>query len=154
MIVEFEVLEQEDIDLLLKTPLYVSILIAGADGKIDKNELNEAISLSKIKQTKARKELIEYYKEVGNHFEDKLKVLINSLPSGHEQRNKFISDELTKVGTILTKIDNHFAKELYVSLKDMAKKVAEASGGILGYMSVGYEESKFVDLKMIKDPSL
>ena len=38
-------------------------------------------------------------------------------------------------------------------MKDHAVKIAESSGGVFGFMSVGYEESKVIDLKMIKDPS-
>lgn len=152
MIIEFEELEQEETGLLLQAPLLVSILIAGADGNIDANELKEAVNLAKLKQTKARKDLIEYYKAVGTDFEDKLKFLINKLPLGNEERNKFIVKELTQLNDILPKLPPHFAKELYASLKDFAKKIAEASGGILGYMSVGYEESKYIELKMIKNP--
>ncbi|MFT5642306.1 MAG: hypothetical protein ACI9A7_002415, partial [Cyclobacteriaceae bacterium] len=38
-------------------------------------------------------------------------------------------------------------------LKELAKKIAEASGGLLGYLSVSYEESKMIELKAITDPS-
>ncbi len=153
MIAEFEELENEEVELLLQAPLLVSILIAGADGKIDNSELHEAVSLAKLKQTKARKDLIEYYSEVSEDFEDKLKFLINNLPMGPEARNTKIVQELAKLSDILPKLPAHFARELFASLKDFAKKIAEASGGILGYMSVGYEESKYIELKMIKNPS-
>lgn len=152
MIAEFEDLEQDEVDLLLKAPLIVSILIAGADGNIDKNELNEAVSIAKLKQTKSRRDLKGYYQEVGENFEDKIKFLINNYPLSHDARNKKIVEELKELNNILPKLPKHFAVELYASLKDIAKKIAEASGGILGYMAVGYEESKFIDLKMIKKP--
>lgn len=153
MITEFNNLNEEEVELLLKAPILVSILIAGADGKIDKSEIKEAVELSKAKQKRARRDLIDYYVEVGTDFEDKIKVLINQFPSDASERNNSIEKELKGLNTILPKLDIHFSKELYASLKDIAKKIAEASGGILGYMSVGYEESKFIDLKMIKDPS-
>ena len=54
---------------------------------------------------------------------------------------------------ILIKLDKTLAIKFYESLKDFAKKIAEASGGVLGYMSIGYEESKLIQLKMIKDPN-
>lgn len=153
MITEFEPLEESEVDLLLRAPLLVSILIAGADGKIDKSEVKEAIDLSRSKQKRARKDLIDYYREVGTDFEDKLKILISHLPTDVEKRSVEIEKELKGLNKILPKLDRTFAGELYVSLKDIAKKVAEASGGILGYMSIGYEESKFLDLKMVKDPA-
>ncbi|MDH5602783.1 MAG: hypothetical protein OEY51_02545 [Cyclobacteriaceae bacterium] len=153
MILEFEDLDDQEVELLLKAPILVSILIAGADNEIDKTEIREAVNISKFRQIKARKVLIEYYKEVGQDFEDKLKILLSGYPVEADKRNPMIVSELEKLNDILPKIDKPFTVELYASLKDIAKKIAEASGGILGYMSVGYEESKYMDLKMIKDPS-
>ncbi len=153
MIDEFENLEEQDVELLLQAPILVCILIAGADDKIDRSELKEAVNVAQSKQKKARRTLLEYYRIVGEDFEDKLKFMINRFPATAKERNPQIVSELEKLNDILAKIDAGFARELYASLRDVAKKIAEASGGILGYMSIGYEESKFIDLKMINDPS-
>jgi hypothetical protein len=61
--------------------------------------------------------------------------------------------ELKKLNRILPKIDKNFAVKFYQSLKDIAKNIAEASGGVLGYMSVSYAEAKLIGLRMIHDPS-
>jgi len=74
------------------------------------------------------------------------------LPSGSDARTEEITKELRKLNHILPKIDHAFAVKLYASLKEMAKKVAEASGGVLGYMSVSYDEAKLMELRMIDDP--
>lgn len=153
MIAEFNALSNEEIETMLAVPILVTILIAGADGQIDKSELNQAISIAKLKQKKARVGLIEYYGEVGTDFEDKLKVMIQHFPVQAEERNPLIIEELSKLNKILPKLDNNFAIEFYASIKDLAKKIAESSGGILGYMAVGYEESKLIELKMINNPS-
>ena len=153
MIEEINALENEERDLMYKAPILVAILVAGADGNIDRAEIKEAISISSLKKVKARKALKDYYTEVGEHFEDKLKHGITTYPSDVGEREKMISAELEQLNAVLPKLDSKFAVEFHASLKDFAKRVAEASGGIFGYMSVGYEESKLVDLKMIKDPS-
>lgn len=153
MIAEFNALNNEEIETMLAVPVLVTILIAGADGQIDKSEVNEAISIAKLKQKKARVGLIDYYREVGTDFEDKLKVMIQQFPSKAEERNPIIIEELSKVNAILPKLENNFSVEFYASIKDLAKKIAESSGGILGYMAVGYEESKLIELKMINNPS-
>ncbi|MEM6522388.1 MAG: hypothetical protein AAF693_01295 [Bacteroidota bacterium] len=153
MIDQFRNLEQNEIEVMFKVPILVSILIAGADNNIDNTEIKKAISLSKIKQQKARKDLIDYYKIVGADFEDKLKILIQQYPVDAEDRNPLIIAELKKLNTILPKLDKNFAVDIYQSIRDIARKVAEASGGLLGYLAVGYEESKFVGLDMIDDPS-
>lgn len=153
MIDQFSQLEQEEIETMIKVPILVSILIAGADNNIDNAEMKQAINISKMKQKKARKELIDYYKAVGTDFEDKFKVLMQYYPIDAESRNPLIIEELKKLNNILPKLDKNFAVDFYQSILDIAKKVAEASGGVLGYMAVGYEESKFVGLDMINDPS-
>ena len=153
MLEEFKNLSAEEVELMHKAPLLVSILIAGADNNIDKSEIKQAVNLSKSKQKTARKDLIDYYREIGQDFEDKLKILIQQYPVDTTKRTPMIIDELQKLNDVLPKLSKIFAVEFYASLKDISKKIAEASGGILGYMSVGYEESKFVDLKMIKDPA-
>lgn len=153
MIVEFEGLESEEIDALLKAPILVCILLAGADDKIDRSEIKEAVNIAESKRKKARKNLLEYYDLASQDFEDKLKFLLSQFPSDASARNPLIVAELEQLNEIFDKLDPSFAKELYQSLKDIAKKIAEASGGILGYMSVGYEESKFIDLKMLKNPA-
>jgi len=152
MIEEFKNLNDEEIETMLKVPVLVSILIAGADGNIDKSEIKQAVSLSKLKQTKAREGLIEFYTEAGKDFEDKMKIMIANYPGDATQRNPLIISDLEKVNDILPRLDPKFSEEFYVSIKDMAKKIAEASGGVLGYMAVGYEESKLIGLDMVKDP--
>jgi hypothetical protein len=152
MIAEFEHLTSEEQTMIYSTPVLVAILIAGADGKIDKSEMREAISISKLKKKRARKDLIEYYQQVGEDFEDKLMVGINKYPTDPHERQTLISEELKMLNKIIPKLDKKFALKYYESLKDFAKRIAEASGGVLGYMSIGYEESKLIELKMIKDP--
>lgn len=153
MIEEFKDLTSGEIETMLKVPVLVSILIAGADNDIDKSEIKQAVSISKLKQVKARPSLISYYQQAGTDFEDKLKVLIQQYPVDASERNPLLISELEKVNDILAKIDSKFAIVFYNSIRDIAKKIAEASGGVLGYMAVGYEESKLIGLDMIKDPS-
>lgn len=152
MVKEFENLREDEIEVLVDAPVYVAILIAGADGDIDKAERKEAVEVAHSKQGRAREQLVEYYKLVGEKFEQKFTQKISELPDDAEERNKAIVTELRKLNFILPKIDKNFAVKLYASLKDLAKKIAEASGGILGYLSVSYEESKLIELKMINDP--
>ncbi|MEO9967012.1 MAG: hypothetical protein ABJF11_14535 [Reichenbachiella sp.] len=153
MIKEFNTLRDDEIEVLLKAPVLVSILIAGADDKIDKSEIHQAVEIANSKQSRAREQLIDYYKEVGKDFQEKFVQLVNEMPDSSEGRAEIISKELRKLNFILPKIENKFAIKLHASLKDMAKKVAEASGGLLGYMSVSYEEAKLMELNMIDDPS-
>ncbi len=153
MISYFEKLREDEIKLMYRAPLLVAILLAGADNKIDKKELKEAIELTKIKQTKARNLMIDYYHEIGETFEADLNEEIASMPSAGEKRNPYIVEELRRLNLIFPKIDRKFAIEYYESMKEIAQTVAHASGGLFGYLSVGYEESKYVELNFIRNPA-
>ena len=152
MIIEFESLDRDDQDLMYKIPFLVTVLIAGADNYFDKAEISKAVNISSLKTSSARKSLIEYYGVINIDFEDKLKVLIQSLPGDTEKRNEQIINELEKLNDILPRLGREFAVDFYASITDLAKKIAQASGGVLGYMAVGYEESKLIGLDMIKAP--
>ena len=151
MIPEFDPLREDEIQVLLKAPVYVAILIAGADGKIDKSERREAIDVARNKQSRSREQLSDFYKEVGEGFEENFIKLVDELPSGTDARISAITSELRKLNFILKKVDKNFAIKLIASLKDLAKKIAEASGGVLGYLSISYEEARLMDLKMLKE---
>ena len=110
MIEEFKNLTQEEVEVMYKVPVLVSILIAGADNDIDRSEIRQAVSLSKTKQTKAREDLIDYYKEAGKDFEDKMKVMIQQYPARSEERNPLIIAELEKLNSLLPKLNNTFAQ--------------------------------------------
>ena len=152
MVKEFENLREDEIKVMLDAPVYVAILIAGADGNIDKSERKEAINTARSKQSRAREQLVDFYKEVSGRFETRFTELIDALPDNVDERNPKIISELRKLNFIMPKIDKNFSIKFYASLKDLAKKIAEASGGVLGYLSVSYEEAKLLDLKMINDP--
>jgi formate dehydrogenase maturation protein FdhE len=152
MIPELKDLTESEIDLLKKIPAMVTILIAGADEQISKSELKEAINLTKIKQSNARKELLSYYKDVAPDFEKSLNELLNSYPQDAEIRSKQVIEDIERLNEVLEKVDRAWAMQFVESMKDIAKKVAEAAGGVFGYMSIDYEESKLIDLKMLKVP--
>ena len=153
MIPEFEKLSEADIDLLKKTPAMVTILIAGADEEISSSELQKAVSLAKIKQSKARRELLSYYQHIGPDFEANLNELLKSYPEDPETRSKMVVEDLKRLNYILPKLDHDWAIQFVESMKEIAKKVAEAAGGVFGYLAIGYEESKLIDLKMINKPA-
>lgn len=149
MIREFDKLTDNEIDLMLKAPVLVCILIAGADGTIDKKEIKEAITQTQ-KQTSAV--LTGYLREVSQDFEDKLKVLIQSYPHNPTERAEAIMSELGQLDLVFSKIDRQFAAHIYRLLKELASKIASSSGGIWGMNTVTDEEAKYMDLSMIHDP--
>ncbi len=149
MITEFGKLTVSEIDLMLKAPILVCILIAGADGDIDKKEIKEAVILT---QKKTNATLGGYLREVSQDFEDKLKVLIQSYPHTPAERAASIMKELSQLDGVFLKMDRGFAAQIYNMLKQLAAKIASSSGGIWGMNTVTEEEAKYLDLSVIQDP--
>lgn len=154
MVKEFESLNNSEIELLLKTPMLVCILIAGADGSIDRKEIKGAIELAQKKQRKGRAALLEYYQIMAEDFEDKLKITIQSYPNEVKRREEAIVAELAELNHVLPKLPVGFASEFYNSMKGIALNIAESSGGILGMNKVGEHEERYINLPMIKQPGL
>lgn len=151
MIKELERLKESEVELMLKAPVVLCILIAGADGTIDRREIKEAINVTVKKKDKTI--LDNYFKEVSQDFEDKLKILLQSYPYQSAQRNPILIQELSELNPILKKLDKSFSKPFYDMLKELAEKIAGSSGGLWGMMSVDSEEAKYMRLPMLDDPS-
>lgn len=152
MIKELDRLSSVEVETLIRAPLLVCILVAGADNEIDSNEIREAIELAEAGKTKAS--LTEYYQLLSEDFEDKLKIVMQRLPKKYELRIPMLFDELSLLNLILPKIKKTFAQDYYKSLLFIARKIAESSGGMLGIRKIAEEEMKVYALPMIKDPSI
>lgn len=151
MVKEIEVLTAEEREIVMDAVALVTLLVAGADGKIDARETEWASKLTKIRGYKEKVELKPLYREIGETFEDTLNGYLERLPEDLSEMQRLISEKLSKLNTILPKIDSWYAQLYYESLLSFAKHVAEASGGILGFMSIDAKEKEIISLPMI-DP--
>jgi hypothetical protein len=151
MIEPFKGLDEKEQEYFLKVPFLVCMLIAGADGDIDRKEIREAITVTQ-KSQKSKNIWGDYFAEVSNDFEDKLKVLIQNYPYESTQRNPIIVEELAAINKVWPKLEPNFAKNFYLMLLELAQKVASSSGGWLGIKSIGAAEAQYVKLSMISDP--
>ncbi len=154
MIPEFDRLAPDEVEMMLKAPVLACILIAGADDDIDSKEISRSIEMAKRKLKKFESSNLGIvYENVAEDFEDKLKILLQNYPHDPTKRTELISNELSQLNQILPKLPLQFAGDYYNSVKDMALKIAESSGGLLGIKTVGSEEARLVDLPMINNPS-
>jgi hypothetical protein len=153
MVPELDRLSGSEVELIYKTPVLVCILIAGADGKIDKKEIKQAMSFAEKKHRRSLSSVSVLFKEISTDFEDKLKSLIQSYPYEATQRNPLIVEELGSINQILRKLNPSFSQEYYNTLLSIAESIATSSGGLLGYNSIGSEEARYIRLSMIKDPA-
>lgn len=151
MMEELSGLSSHDLELMYKAPLLVCILIAGADGMIDRKEIKKAITIVQKKQ-KGTDSVSVLFKEIAQDFEDKLKVLEQGYPYEATQRTPLLTQELGMLNSLWSRFPQNFAKGYYDILLMLAQEVAASSGGLLGMKSIGSEEAKLVKLTMIKSP--
>jgi tellurite resistance protein len=149
MIPEFHHLTRQETELAYKAPILVSLLIAGADGNIDRKEIQGAIRYVEKKHRRSTTALAALLKEIGSDFEDKLKILMQEYPIEPIKRNALIVDELTRLNNLFLKLEPALASEFYQALLEIAEKTARSSGGFLGLNKIGAEEVRYVKLPMI-----
>ncbi len=145
----FSTISEGDFSKLKDAIPLITLLIGGADGELDKDEVAWAEKVTKIRSYKMSKDLIGFYQEVGADFSTKLDTFYNDLPKSVEDRTKIIATRLEALNPILASLDQLVAYHLYKSYLSFAKHVAKASGGIFGFFSVGPHEGELIDLPMI-----
>ena len=146
----FKALSPDQYDQLKEALELITVLIAGADGHIDEQELNWAEKLTSIRSYAKPEELNIFYGDVEAAFSKKLVQLINDLPDSIDERQAIISDRLAVLNDILPKLDNKIGHQLYKSFTSFAKHIAKASGGFLRFGSISTAEKKWVHLPMIE----
>ena len=152
MIEQFKGISQEEYDQLKDSISLITVLIAGADGTIDRKEKEWAEKVTNIRSYSLPDGLKEFYLQVGEDFQQKLDTYVDKYSGDVEERNSNIARVLAKLNTVFPKIeDREVAIALYESLVSFARHVARASGGFLSWGSIDVHEKKLMSLDMI-DP--
>lgn len=146
----FKGLTTEEQEQLLDAIPLITILVAGADGKIDSQELSKAGKVADVRSFSHHPELRSFYEKAQEDLDEKLYTLIDELPNDVEERQTLISGMLSKLNKILRKLDTHTGHILYDSYLTFARHVAKASGGVIGIFSINAQEKKVVDLPMLE----
>jgi hypothetical protein len=125
----------EDREVLVRAPLLVFLLVAAADGKVDKKELRAFESAITNVMTTATPLLREVMAEMLPQLERHLTDL--------QERNPV--DDLKRLASILDTRYPNEAEAFKHTLVAIAIQIAESSGGFLGFGSkVSKEEAKSI----------
>lgn len=151
MIAGFERLTEDQFQLTKDAIAWITVLIAGADGKIDEEETAWAAKVTKIRGYHNPNELTAFYELVGAEFSAKLGDLLAHVPTDVKQRTDLLTRKIEQLNDTLPILDNNMGHHLIGSYRSFAKHVAKASGGFLGFFSVSSEESQLIDLPMLRD---
>ena len=142
-------LSQAEQDLLMDALPLVTVLIAGADGKIDVSETTWAEKLTDIRSYSNEPELNDFYEKAHEGFSDKVSLLMKTLPVETPEGTKMISEKLAGLNDILAKVPQVLGAKFYKSLTSFAKHIARADGGLFKMWSISKEEQALIDLPMI-----
>ncbi|TXB61518.1 hypothetical protein [Phaeodactylibacter luteus] len=151
MINSIQNLSPEDQQLLRDAVPYVTLLVAGADGIIDDAELAAGEKVAHVRSFQFHPEWMEFYKAIDGGLHDRMLALINELPRATEARQAELTARLSGLNKVLAKLDRRHARHFYEGLLSLAEHTAKASGGFIGWLTIGPKEAKVTDLPMI-DP--
>lgn len=149
MIPQFEGLTDAEKQLMYDSIPLLTVYIAGADGKIEEEEVEWAEKVTKIRSYSYHESLQDFYAGVSEIYSDKLHGYIESLPNDVAERTKAIESQLSGLNDVLAKLDVNFAARFYKTLLSFAKHVAKASGGILGFGSISRSEEALLGLEFL-----
>lgn len=150
MINRFKGISDAEYDMFKNAISLITVLIAGADGKIDSKERKWAEKVTTIRSFALPDGLSDFYKEVGTDFSERLDIFVERFDGDTETRNRKISELLAELNGVFPKMENReVAVALYQSLISFSKHVARASGGFLSWGSINIHEKRLMQLDMI-----
>ena len=129
----FKDLSQPEREQLLKFPVYLSLLAASKDCRLDGAEMHTAIKLTHIKTFSCDPVLADYFAEVDRNFETVANSISDQLPADRDAREFAIKRELGKLEIILRKLDTRYAAIMHESLRSYKDHVSRAHRNVLEY---------------------
>ena len=145
----FEKISPEELQILENAVSQIAVLIAGAEGDISKDETDWATKLVHIRTFSGEMALKNFYEQVEANFNIKFREVIKNSPQDLDTRQAALSADIARINPILAKLDEHTAYEMYHSYVTLAKSIAKASGGILGFGAISSAEQKWIGLPML-----
>ena len=143
-------LGQEEKELLKKIPALITILIGSADDNLDEKEIHMGKMSTDFRKDHGEPLVNNYFEWVSSEYDSIFKKEWSKYQAIElDQRLHLISEEIALTNDALSKLDKKFAHHLVISWRGLARAVASSSGGLLGRLSVSYEERDFIGLDMI-----
>ena len=149
MLHQLKNLPADELQELLDAIPVITLLIAGADGEIEGEELAQSEKITKIRGYSGGEIMQDFYDKVGEDYNERLNRWLKVVSKDTAERTADLSGRLEKLNPILAKLAPELGAEMYKSLTSFAKHVAKASGGFLGFGSINKEEAELVNLPML-----
>jgi glutamyl-tRNA reductase len=119
-------ISKKEYEELLKFPVYISLLAANSDNKLDEAEKKSAIKFSHIKTYSSDPLLTSFYEDADKVFEKNIQQMDKDLPSGKEKRDIAIKKELLLLEKIVLKLGKEYTTVMHRSMKSFTEHVSKA----------------------------
>ncbi len=126
-------LSDNDRELLLQFPAYVSLLAANMDEEMDKEEIKAAVWLTHIKTFSTEPVLHPFYQQAEIFLKKNIQLLNSQLPKARKERAEAIKEALLKIDQVLHKMRIDYASALRRSMISYKDHVSKAHRNILEY---------------------
>jgi len=143
MISPIKNLAERDRKILIDMPLLVSMWVGVSDNHFDASEQERAVKTIKTKTFSEEPEIADLYKMIENP-ESRLAELMDILPLDLEEQKEAIKAKLEEGKAVMQKLDEYTSNHLFLSLKNVAVHVANATGGFAGMGNIEAEEKEAI----------
>ncbi len=123
-------ISERENEALLKFPVYISLLAANSDSKLDEAEKKSAIKISHIKTYSCDPLLTSFYAEADKLFEKNMLQLDKDLPVKKEERVAAIKKELLNLEKIVLKLGKEYTTVMHRSMKSFKDHVSKAHNNV------------------------
>ncbi|MBR9859269.1 hypothetical protein GYB22_00660 [bacterium] len=137
---------------MLKSPVWVSLLVACADQHLDEHEIETAKKIVHVKTFSEASDVRNLYTELDHNIDATVETESAAMPQDPKERIKYFEAKLAQLNDILPKLEHTYAVQFYKSLKNIALHIAKSEGGVLGIGNINDAEEHYLDLPMIQKP--
>lgn len=117
---------------LIQFPVYITLLAANLDGKLDDKEKQKATEIAQIKHYDNKEPLlVKFYQDVQEVFAQNLDSLDAQLPKDKDQREQAIRQQLGELEGILAKLSTQYNNAMHRSIQAFKEHVSKAHENVL-----------------------
>ncbi|CAN5318835.1 hypothetical protein BH11BAC5_BH11BAC5_36830 [soil metagenome] len=124
-------ISEKEYEALLKFPVYISLLAANSDSKMDAVEKKSAIKFSHIKTYSCDPLLTSFYEAADKVFEKNMLQLDKDLPVKKEERIAAIKKELSGLEAIVVKLGKEYTDAMHRSMNSFKEHVSNVHHNVL-----------------------
>lgn len=131
MISQFENLTIEERELLLKAPVFLSVLAACSEHGINPDQKADAIKLAHLKPFTADPSLVPFYQEVEKNFEQDFETISKQYAPFNEANSSLLKNQIKKTHPILKKLNREYASKLLRSFEKYERHVRRSAHSVV-----------------------